>query len=193
MAHHSGSDVIRVPPRFSSSKIGDGFATIERADKVGGVAEFVEFGARLGNLWTEDQFRRGNPRCTWKSWWRNRSQGRPPGREAANDRLVRRGHQRPSFPQPRSGDMSLLRSLKNDRKWPIRRATHSLVLEGGQNACKTSTMARSSLRPCHVSYFTSARPLSQTPKEPTKFHRAQPQPASLYSPSMSRSQARATW
>ncbi len=38
-----------------------GFATIERADKVGGVPEFIRFGASLGNLWTEDQFRRGNP------------------------------------------------------------------------------------------------------------------------------------
>ncbi len=38
-----------------------GFATIERADKVEGVPEFVQFGASLGNLWTEDQFRRGNP------------------------------------------------------------------------------------------------------------------------------------
>ncbi len=38
-----------------------GFATIEPADKVGGVPEFVQFGASLGNLWTEDQFRRGNP------------------------------------------------------------------------------------------------------------------------------------
>ena len=38
-----------------------GFATIERADKVSGVPEFVQFGDSLGNLWTEDQFRRGNP------------------------------------------------------------------------------------------------------------------------------------
>ena len=37
------------------------FAMIERADKVGRVPEFIQFGASLGNLWTEDQYRRGKP------------------------------------------------------------------------------------------------------------------------------------
>ena len=39
----------------------DGFATVERADRLTGVPEFVQEGAVLGSLWFEGQFRRGNP------------------------------------------------------------------------------------------------------------------------------------
>jgi predicted ATPase len=39
----------------------DGFATVERADRIAGVPEFVAEGAALGSLWSEGQFHRGNP------------------------------------------------------------------------------------------------------------------------------------
>lgn len=39
----------------------DGFATVERSDRIAGVPEFVAEGATLGNLWSEGQFHRGNP------------------------------------------------------------------------------------------------------------------------------------
>ncbi len=39
----------------------DGFASVERADRIAGVPEFVAEGAALGNLWSEGQFHRGNP------------------------------------------------------------------------------------------------------------------------------------
>lgn len=38
-----------------------GYATIERVDKIQGIPEFIREGAALGDLWTEDQFHRGNP------------------------------------------------------------------------------------------------------------------------------------
>ncbi len=39
----------------------NGYATVERADRLKGIPEFVESGANLGNLWYEGQFCRGNP------------------------------------------------------------------------------------------------------------------------------------
>jgi predicted ATPase len=39
----------------------DGFASVQRADRLQGVPEFLESGAALGDLWFEGQFRRGNP------------------------------------------------------------------------------------------------------------------------------------
>src|SRR5688500_31254 len=64
-------------------------------------------------------------------------------------------------------------------------APAAFFFSGGRlnNQCarSSSSIARSSLRPLKSSYATSLRPLSITPKEPRRFQRAQPQPASFHS------------
>ncbi len=54
-------DALRPEELWIMQRGEDGFATVERADRIKGVPEFVQEGAVLGRLWMEDLLRGGNP------------------------------------------------------------------------------------------------------------------------------------